>query len=317
MILLDESSSMDSLFGWGTSKWEEATAGLQHLIEHPVSRNFIFGLDAFPDGTIEYFEDCHMPCCPLTCPFNLTCIGMIARCNRGCDVDLPPIVPLDRAAISGPEIIDYMSLDFLPGTFTSTPLLRQMEYYLADHSAEMPEFYSGDGSSYLVVVSDGEDTCDVTGDPPDPTDVIIQLGNVTADILTTHNIRTFSIGFGHTSGDLADELNAIASNGGTPFTEFFPVDAAGALEAAFEDISSSIATCVYDIEEPSATADPEEVNFYFDGDVVGYDDTCTDGWHWTDDTHLQVEFCGLTCDRLSDGDVENIEARFGCATIVW
>ena len=65
-----------------------------------------------------------MPCCPLTCPFNFRCISLMVTCNRGCDVDLPPIVPLDRASISGPLIIDYMNLDwggiFEPVTLEAT-----------------------------------------------------------------------------------------------------------------------------------------------------------------------------------------------------
>jgi hypothetical protein len=318
MILLDESSSMGSALPWlpGSDHWDEATAGLQHLLEDRVSRNFYFGLDAFPDGTTTYFEGCYLPCCPLTCPFNPTCLGLMVSCNRGCSVDLPPIVTMDRAALSGPQIIDYMGLTYLPGTFTSTPLLRQMQYYQADHSAEMADFYSGDGKSYLVVVSDGEDTCDVS----EGTDIdayIAQLGTVTADVLATRGIRSFAIGFGDTSGTMAEELNAIASNGGTPFTEFFPITADGALVAALDAISSEIVSCVYDIEEPDATADPDSVNFYFDGVVVGYDDACVNGWRWTDATHLQVEFCGATCDQLSTGVVERIEARFGCDTIVW
>jgi hypothetical protein len=85
---------------------------------------------------------------------------------------------------------------------------------------------------------------------------------------------------------------------------------------AFDSISSSIVSCIYDVREPSATADPGLVNFYFDGEVVGYDPACTDGWRWTDDTHLQVEFCGAACEQLEDGEVELIQARFGCATIL-
>jgi hypothetical protein len=319
MILLDESSSMSSALGWGTSHWEEATNGLNHLIGDPVSRNFIFGLDAFPDGTVEYFESCYDACCanPLCLPTQMVrCMTMAGRCNRGCSVDLPPIVPLGRVAISGPAISAYMAYDFLPGSFTSTPLLRQMQWYLTTGPTAVPEFFADDGASYLLVVSDGEDTCDAPGDPPDPGPVITGLRETTGRLLSERGIKSFAIGFGDTSGSMADELNAIAANGGTPFTRFFPVDEPTALVAAFDAISSSIVSCVYDIEEPSATADPDEVNFYFDGEVIGYDPACTDGWRWTDDSHLQVEFCGTSCETLKDGDVERISATFGCATIL-
>jgi len=242
------------------------------------------------------------------------------RCTRGCAVDLPPIVPMDRTAVSGPEIIDYMNLSYLPGTFTSTPLLRQMQWYDTDRSAEMPDFYANDGASYIIVISDGDDTCDAEGDPPDPGPVISGLETTTAHLRDTYGIRSMAIGFGDTSGTMADELNSIAANGGTIFTSFFAITEAGALQDALDEISSTIVSCIYDIDEPDATADPDEVNFYFDDDVVGYDPTCTNGWRWTADStaeHPQVEFCGASCEQLSEGEVETISARFGCATIVW
>ena len=218
------------------------------------------------------------------------------------------------------EIITYMGYDFFPGTFTSTPLVDQFRYYLADHSRlpEMGDFYVGDGSSYLVVVSDGDDTCE--GDSVSVDTIVADLGRLAGDLVTTYNIRSFAIGFGDTSGDMAREFNAIASHGGTAFTEFFPVDEPGELQAAFDAISSSIVSCIYDIDEPDATADPNEVNFYFDGDVVGFDVLCENGWRWTEassETHPQVEFCGDACRRLTEGEVSEIEARFGCDTIVW
>jgi len=53
---------------------------------------------------------------------------------------------------------------------------------------------------------------------------------------------------------------------------------------------------------------------------VGYDALCGDGWTWTTEStpeHPQVEFCGSSCTRLKAGEVSDIEARFGCSTIVW
>jgi hypothetical protein len=328
MLLLDESSSMREAIAWlpGRSHWEEATDGMTHLLDDPRNRDFYFGLDAFPDGTIEYFEGCWDPCCadPLCMMTHMVrCMSLATRCNRSCAVDLAPIVPMDRAVISGPAMTEYMGYEFLPGAFTSTPLVDQMRYYLEDRSSTpgMGDFYAADDQSYLVVVSDGDDTCE--GDTEDPSRVdgiVDELGRVARELVSRWHIRSFAIGFGDTSGDMARELNAIAENGGTAFTSFFPVGEAGAIQAAFDAISSSIVSCIYDIDEPDAAADPDEVNFYFDGEVVGYDPACADGWRWTDAStpeHPQVEFCGAACTRLSDGEVSEIEARFGCATIVW
>ena len=152
--------------------------------------------------------------------------------------------------------------------------------------------------------------------------IVASLETVTASIFATYNIRAFAVGFGDTGGTMARELNAIAANGGTGHTTFFEVDSPGDLVAHFDTIASEIVSCVYAIEEPSATADPEEVNFYFEltsgtEEVIGMDAGCTNGWRWTDGTHTMVEFCGPQCDRLRAGEVENIAARFGCSTVVW
>ena len=323
MILLDQSSSMRDGIAWlpGRSRWEEATDGLTHLVEDTRIRDFFLGLDAFPDGTIEYFEGCWDECCadPVCMRTHMTrCMALATRCDRGCAVDLPPIVPVDPTESSGPAIIEYMSHDFLPGAFTSTPLVEQMRFYLDDHSTSMVDFYSGDDQSYLVIVSDGDDTC--YGDPEDPemVDAIVaELGRVADELVDTWHIRSFAIGFGDTSGDMARELNAIASNGGTEFTEFFSVDEAGELRGALDSISASIMSCVYDVSDHDAVADPDEVNFYFDSDLVGYDPTCSNGWRWTDATHLHVEFCGASCACLREGEVVDVEGRFGCPTVIW
>ena len=323
MFLLDQSSSMREAIPWlpGRSRWEEATDGLTHLVEDTRIRDSFLGLDAFPDGTIEYFEGCWDECCSDPVCFAtqlMRCMNLSARCDRGCDVDLPPIVPLDRAFVSGTAIIEYMSHDFLPGAFASTPLVEQMHYYLEDHRTTMVDFYSGDDLSYLVTISDGDDTC--YGDPEDPemVDAIVaELGRVADELVDTWHIRSFAIGFGDTSGDMARELNAIASNGGTEFTEFFSVDEAGELRGALDSISASIMSCVYDVSDHDAVADPDEVNFYFDSELVGYDATCSNGWRWTDASHLQVEFCGASCARLREGEVADVEGRFGCPTIYW
>ena len=316
-IVLDQSSSMGDATGWqaGTTSWEAATEGLRHMLDDPRNRDFFFGLDAFPDGTLEYFQECHCEGLDTGC-----LLEHAFDCTRQCAVDLPPYVAIDRTVVSGPAIIEYMQNEFLPGTFTNTPLLAQMRWYDSDRAATLPELYANDGASYLIVVSDGDDTCDAEGDPPDAGPVIDALADVTAHILQTYGIKSIAIGFGDTSGDFADELNAIAANGGTVFSEFFAISEDGALQAALDAISSGIATCVYDIAEPDATADPTLVNFYFDDEIVGYDEDCTDGWHWTDEStpdNPQVEFCGAACEELGNGQVAQIDARFGCATILW
>jgi hypothetical protein len=199
-----------------------------------------------------------------------------------------------------------------------TPLVNQLEYSDSGPGpTDAPEMYSTEGDSYLVVVSDGQDEGCFSGDP------VAALAEHTRNILADHGIRSFAIGITDvTVGELADELNAIASSGGTAFTSFLPADDGPALAAALESIASSVITCVYVLDALDPTADPELVNFYLpDGSVIPMDEDCTEttgaGWHWTDATHTAVEFCGDYCTRIKSGEITGITATFGCSTIVY
>jgi hypothetical protein len=232
-----------------------------------------------------------------------------------CGTLFPPQVPVDICYRSRDAIIAHMHDDRYPPFCTFTPLVNQMAYYDSGPGpTEAPEIYASDSANYLVVVSDGEDTGCYSGDP------VSALGTHARNILDRHGIRSIAIGFGSTSGEMAAELNAIASNGGSPFTTFLHADDGPALAAALERIASSVITCRYVLDDPGPTADPELVNFYLDGEVVPMSPTCTEtsgtGWHWYDAEHTTVEFCGSTCTAIKDGTIGTITATFGCATIL-
>ena len=89
------------------------------------------------------------------------------------------------------------------------------------------------------------------------------------------------------------------------------------LTTALNQIASSVVSCVYEIDtEETDDVDFDEVNFYFDDEVVYWDEDCTQGigWRWVDDEKSAVEFCDQACDQLQAGDVDNISATFGCPT---
>ena len=84
------------------------------------------------------------------------------------------------------------------------------------------------------------------------------------------------------------------------------------------DMAGAIVSCSFEIEEPDATADPDNVNFYFDDVVVPYDEDCAagTGWTWANEDNTEVLFCEEACAELQGGGVEVVSARFGCPTIV-
>ena len=99
-------------------------------------------------------------------------------------------------------------------------------------------------------------------------------------------------------------------------TNFLVADDSASLLDAFDTIAEAVVPCEYDIDDPDASADPDKVNFYFDDEVVPYDEDCAEGigWTWTDESHTAVEFCNLACDQLLL-DVSMVTAKFGCPTV--
>ncbi len=200
-----------------------------------------------------------------------------------------------------------------PGEF-DTPLCDGMNMFNTPSYA--PNFTADGAARYLVVVSDGKEECNGGG-------YTTSCGNgpnfpgavsIVTDLLSK-GIKTFVIGFG--SGVSPAQLNAIAKNGGTGFNNYFIASNQAQLQQAFDSIASSVISCDFSLKEPTATADPDNVNFYFDNVVVPYDDNCNQntGWTWSDDTHTKITFCEKACEELQNGQVNTVSAKFGCPSI--
>jgi hypothetical protein len=124
---------------------------------------------------------------------------------------------------------------------------------------------------------------------------------------------------GYTANADPEAMSAIATAGGGPFPDYLTALTQTELEDAFWTIADSVLSCKFDIEEPEPTADPDKVNFYFDGtDLIPYNEDCPDGtgWTWTDATHTMIQLCDDSCDTLQEGGVTEVVAKFGCPTII-
>ncbi len=166
------------------------------------------------------------------------------------------------------------------------------------------------GSAYLAVIADGGNGCDqADGSEVTPG----AFGQLARDLLAK-GIKTFAIGFGNSFNQ--QELTQIIRNGGTGRTEFLKAGNDAALQAALEDIASSVVSCVYDLKDVGKGAVQDDVNFYFDDKVVGYDENCDqkEGWSWANDQKTKVEFCEQACSKMQMGEVDTISATFGCPT---
>lgn len=285
MILEDKSGSMDMDRRGGDtsipSKWDQAKEALNAVMtkyEYVID----FGLDVFPN-------------------------------NENCGVNQPLL--FDCSSGQREKILDTLNALAPNG---GTPLLRAMNNFLNTDYA--PVFLDGRHPSYLLVVSDGQDTCDDETCAPGlfvnrcaaSVDALADAAKALAD----KDIKTFVIGFG--DGVDPDQLNAIASNGGTGFDEYFVADDSKSLEDALTKVGIQIMGCVYDIEKQKEDdVNMDEANFYFDGEVVGRDNNCEKGkgWTWVDDTYTKVEFCEEACNMIKTRKVDKIDAKFGCPSI--
>jgi hypothetical protein len=284
MILQDMSNSMNGPEGAPQSKWEQAQVALTTMLASFGGQNIEFGFDVFPDGSE---------------PPAIT----------DCGVKAPIIV--DAEPGKEQDIIDLLPSQDAHG---STPLHCELKKFTEANYA--PKFLAPGVDKYLLVVSDGADTCG-TQCMYLPGATAAQLGAITAKLLSTKDIKTIVIGFGEDVAGAEDQLNAIAAAGGTPFDTFIPCADQAALEDALVQISGTVVSCIFDLEDPNAAADPDKVNFYFDDEVVGYDEGCAKGtgWQWANTEHTKVEFCDEACDRLKSGDVATVSAKFGCKTV--
>jgi hypothetical protein len=161
---------------------------------------------------------------------------------------------------------------------------------------------------YILLIADGEEYCQTAlqiSDFVSLTSLLVELG-----------VKVIVVGF-DVVVDSA-QLNAIAANGGTEFTTYLNASDEPTLDAALMTIGSSIVSCIFNIDEPDASANPNLVNFYFDDVLIPMDADCSSGsgWRWANDDHTQVEFCPDSCDLIANGDVAEITATFGCDTVI-
>lgn len=276
MILQDLSSSMNQ---GSPSKWAQAQTALRGLMDtFGDSRILEFGFDIFPDTD---------------------------NCNT-----FDPLV-LDSAPANGEMIRNIVNL---VAPSRTTPLYMAMSNFLDFSYA--PVFSSGELDSYLVIVSDGKDTC---GHEPDDDDdaTAEDLGGMTRLLREQLGIMTIAIGFGTDSDP--EQLNAIAQNGGTPFSNYIIATDGAALEQTFHEIAAFSINCRFEIEVDQTEIDQDIdyglVNFYFDGALVGLDRNCATGhgWDWVV-PGSEVVFCDQACDAVRVGAVAEVSARFGCET---
>ncbi|MCP4678258.1 MAG: VWA domain-containing protein [Deltaproteobacteria bacterium] len=279
MLLVDHSGSM-----LDDNKWAAARGAIKKLVEDPAHVDTWFGLHPFPG-----------PLFSADPPF----IGI-------CEPYKNPQVALGPD--QGSKILGWLgniaNNPILGGL--ATPMLKSIQYYLGAFTTPL---HDAETSNYLVLLSDGADTCSWAWDDWGNPNI---LAGMTDDLKDVSGIKTIAVGLG---SDVSEsELDAVAKNGGSTFETHIAAADATELESAFNEIAQSIRPCRFLIEAPQTGWDSSKVNFYFDGVLVDRDRKHQDGWDWTKSDLLEVEFHGPKCIEIQDNSVSSIEAKFGCPT---
>jgi hypothetical protein len=153
--------------------------------------------------------------------------------------------------------------------------------------------------NYVLLVTDGQSTC------ADPVAQVTALRNQIPEV------KTFVVGFGN--GVDADELNAMATAGGTAIAGgppyYYVASDAASLAEAFATIAGTVLSCSYTLSD--APPDVSALYVYQDGVSVPHDPTQMNGWDYDPATN-QVTFYGASCAGLQSGDVQDLAIVYGC-----
>jgi hypothetical protein len=149
------------------------------------------------------------------------------------------------------EIVDAYFVEHSPSG--NTPLVEALQFFVGDTSANLgdPAYHNA-----LLLVSDGSDTCyidcaarcgpfdfaclrDCEATEEELTNAALRAA--TGQLRDDLAIRTYVVGFG--SGVSADELTAIAENGGTAIGAWIPASDVEELAEAFETVVDEMLEC--------------------------------------------------------------------------
>ena len=340
VILLDKSGSMGTSNVGGVSLWELATNAVEDIVtgyENDIS----FGFDTFPrDNSSAIYEQILMDVAPLNADPILAEMSTLSA-NGGTpllesikqyvsqytyyslatDTDSDTTLDTDTNTDTG---VDPNQCPFacssICDTITGLPVggtcngigeqccdLRP-QYSLPENAVwrkYAPIFMDGTGQSYLIVISDGED---YSATPE-------ILGEFARIMLQQYGIRSIAIGFG--AGASEEQLNAIAANGGTPFTTFLDAADGAELTTALNSIAQVVAvSCDFDLGSfDEDVVDYDKVIVTFDGEMVPRNDSdCAgnQGWSWRDASRTAIHLCDFACSDLQKQNVENLEIEIAC-----
>jgi len=175
---------------------------------------------------------------------------------------------------------------------------------------------------FILLVTDGQPSCTGrvgnialhTGDPA-RTDAV----SAVTDAFQA-GFPTFVIGITTTVPNDVSTLNALATAGGEPAcpgcplgTQFYDGSSEQKIQAAFADVADAASACVFPLS--SVPPVPDKIGVYVGANMARAPRSTTDGWEYTDSTHMTVQVYGSWCDMIKTAGANKVQIIFGCPLI--
>jgi hypothetical protein len=275
LLVVDKSGSMgDPAVGYAGSKWDGATDALSDVVTS-LEGSVEFGLMLYPDGNANFNQ-----------------------CNQG-------QLEVNVSANSADDIVNELnSTDPGGGTPTAATLTRAR--------SSLDALGASGGSRVVVLATDGGPNCNTGLNPntcvcvnpdgcADSRNCLDDVSSLNAAAsLSNAGYSVFVVGIPG-SENFTDVLNGLAEAGGTALpgtTKYYQADDSNQLATALEDISSRVASCRFDLQDPVSNA--TSVTVTVGSSTVAQDPN--NGWGLVDDD--TIELFGSACDQVVASPVD-------------
>jgi uncharacterized protein YegL len=187
-----------------------------------------------------------------------------------------------------------------------TPLGATLEALAPLLGDRTPQLDSAVKPAYVLLVTDGEPTCEIDGALITPSATSINRANAGVERLKAQNIPTYVIGY--SVANAAGVMDGLAQRGGTE--HYYPVENEAQLVEQFKKITAGLATCEYQLNE--VPDNPARVKVVIDGVQIYLGDTLERGWVLDGKT---IKLQSGACQSIRDGAQHNVDVTVECADI--
>jgi Mg-chelatase subunit ChlD len=187
-----------------------------------------------------------------------------------------------------------------------TPLGATLEALASVLGDRTPQLDSAVKPAFVLLVTDGEPTCELDGLLITPTPTSVNRANAAVERLKAQNVPTYVIGY--SVANAAGVMDGLAQRGGTE--HYYPVENEAQLVEQFKKITSGLATCEYQLDE--VPSQPNRVKVVIDGMQVYLNDALERGFVLDGKT---IKLQGGSCQSLRDGAQHSVDVTVECADI--